>query len=321
VTTHQTEAAPVSLRERAGDAAYALGWTVVRKMPERVARRLFDRLADRTWERRGRGVRQLEKNLSRVLGKDAVDDDVRGLSKKAMRSYLRYWLEAFRLPETGRERILSGMRISGHEKLFGTVESGRGVVAALPHMGNYEQAGAWLIHMGQPLTTVVERLKPESLFRRFVEFREGLGFEILAHTGDEREVFATLAQRLRDGGVVCLVADRDLSERGVEVEFFGRPARMPAGPAALAVQTGAALMPATLWYEGQHWGARVHEEIPVPDEGDEQSKISVMTQQLARAYEEGIAAHPEDWHMLQRVWLEDLHGDTARPRHDEASGQ
>jgi lauroyl/myristoyl acyltransferase len=298
--------AATGLRDLAADAGYAFGWKVVRKMPESLARTIFMTLADRTWRRGGRGVRQLEKNLCRVLGKDFVDDDVRRLGKKVMRSYFRYWLEAFRLPEMSRERILSGMRISGHEKLLSTLESGRGVVVALPHMGNYEQAGAWLVHMGYPLTTVVERLKPESLFRRFVEFREGLGFEILAHTGHEGMAFGTLARRLRDGGVVCLVADRDLTERGIEVDFFGRPARLPGGPAALAVQTGAALMPATLWYEGQHWGAQVHEEIPVPDEGDKKSKIRAMTQQLAHAYEKGISAHPEDWHMLQRVWSEDL---------------
>jgi lauroyl/myristoyl acyltransferase len=298
--------AAAALRHRVVDAGYVLGWTVVRKMPEGAARMIFTAIADRTWRRRGRGVRQLEKNLCRVLGKDAVDDEVRRLSKKVMRSYLRYWMEAFRLPEFSRERILSGMRISGHEELFAALDSGRGAVVALPHMGNYEQAGAWMVHMGHPISTVVERLEPESLFKRFAAFREALGFEILAHAGSEGTAFARLARRLRQGRAVCLVADRDLTDRGVEVEFFGRPARMPPGPAALAVQTGAALMPVTLWYEGQHWGARVHEEIHVPDEGDKRSKIQAMTQQLAYAYEKGIAAHPEDWHMLQRVWVEDL---------------
>lgn len=305
-TGEKGRSAATALRNRAVDAGYLLGWTIVRKMPEGAARMIFTGIADRTWRRRGRGVRQLEKNLSRVLGKDAVDDEVRRLSKKAMRSYLRYWMEAFRLPEFSRDRIVSGMRISGHEKLFAMLESGRGAVAALPHMGNYEQAGAWMVHMGQPITTVVERLEPESLFKRFTAFRESLGFEILAHAGSEGTAFARLARRLREGRLVCLVADRDLTERGIEVEFFGRPARMPPGPAALAVQTGAALLPVTLWYEGQHWGARVHEEIQVPDEGDKRSKIQAMTQQLAYAYEKSIAAHPEDWHMLQRIWVEDL---------------
>ncbi|KAB2341067.1 phosphatidylinositol mannoside acyltransferase [Actinomadura rudentiformis] len=294
----------VPLRDEVMDAAYAMGWTVVRKMPERVARAAFAALADRTWHQHGAGVKQLEKNLCRVLGKDAVDDEVRILSKRVMRSYFRYWLEVFRLPEYDKERILGRMRVTGHEKLFATLDSGRGAILALPHMGNYEQAGAWLVHSGYPFTTVAERLKPESLFDRFVEFRESLGMEVLPHKG--ASAFGRMAQRLRGGRPVCLVVDRDLTDKGIDVEFFGSTARMPAVSAALAIQTGAALFPVTLWYEGDYWGARVHEEIPVPAQGVRQEMIQVMTQELARAFQEGIAAHPEDWHMLQKVWVADL---------------
>ncbi|SEG89223.1 KDO2-lipid IV(A) lauroyltransferase [Thermomonospora echinospora] len=295
------------LRDEAADAAYALGWTVVRKMPERAARLLFTALADQTWQRRGGGVRQLERNLCRVLGKDSVDDEVRVLSKRVMRSYMRYWLEVFRLPEFGRGRVLRDMLAEGHEKVFAALDSGRGVVLALPHMGNYEQAGAWVALHGYPLTTVAERLRPESLFDRFVAFRRSLGMEVLPlGDGTGATVFGTLARRLRAGRLVCLVADRDLTEGGIEVDFFGRLARMPGGPAALAVQTGAALYPVTLWYEGDKWAARVHEEIVVPEAGGRKDKIRVMTQRLALVFQEGIAEHPEDWHMLQRVWVEDL---------------
>jgi KDO2-lipid IV(A) lauroyltransferase len=290
--------------ERAADLAYALGWIIVRKMPESLAKAAFARLADRAWRQHGRGVRQLEKNLSRVLGKDAADDEVRRLSKKVMRSYFRYWLEVFRLPEMSRDRIVSGMHITGSDRLFAALAAGRGAIVALPHMGNYEHAGAWLVYQGHPFTTVAERLKPESLFDRFVAFRQSLGMEVLPHAG--AGAFGTMARRLRTGRPVCLVVDRDLTESGIDVDFFGQTARMPGVAAALAVQTGAALFPVTLWYEGDDWGALIHEQIPVPDEGNRQSKIRAMTQDLAYAFEEGIAAHPEDWHMLQRVWLEDL---------------
>ncbi|TDB98431.1 phosphatidylinositol mannoside acyltransferase [Actinomadura sp. 7K534] len=292
------------LRDEVVDAAYAAGWTIVRKMPEPAARLAFAALADRTWHRHGTGVRQLEKNLCRVLGKDAVDDEVRVLSKKVLRSYFRYWLEVFRLPEYSRARILGRMRVTGEKKIFTSLEAGRGVILALPHMGNYEHAGAWLVHRGYPFTTVAERLKPESLFDRFVEFREGLGMEVLAHKG--ASAYGRMAQRLRAGRPVCLVVDRDLTESGIDVEFFGATARMPAVSAALALQTGAALIPVTLWYEGEYWAARVHEEIPVPGEGGRQEKIQAMTQELARVFEAGIAAHPEDWHMLQKVWVDDI---------------
>ncbi|GAA0317758.1 phosphatidylinositol mannoside acyltransferase [Actinoallomurus spadix] len=294
------------MRDEVSDAAYALGWAAVRRLPEPVAREIFMLIADRTWRQHGRGVRQLEKNLRRVVGPEVSDEDLRALSRRGLRSYLRYWMEAFRLPATSRERILSGMRITGIEDLRKDIDAGRGVVAALPHMGNYDHAGAWITLTGVPFTTVMERLRPESLYDRFIAYRASLGMEVLPATGGDGDVFRTLAARLREGRLVCLVADRDLTASGVEVEFFGHTAKMPAGPAALAVETGAALRPVTLWYEGADWAVQVHEEIPVPDEGDRRDKVETMTQSLADVFAGGIAAHPEDWHMLQRVWLEDL---------------
>jgi KDO2-lipid IV(A) lauroyltransferase len=288
------------------DYAYALGWSAVRHMPEPVAREIFMLIADRAWQRRGRGVRQLEKNLRRVVGDGPSEEELRELSRKGMRSYLRYWLESFRLPSMSRDRILSHMRITGIEALYKDVETGRGVIAALPHMGNWDHAGAWIALSGTPFTTVMERLKPESLYDRFVAYRAGLGMEVLPASGGDGDVFGTLADRLTDGRLVCLVADRDLTATGVEVDFFGRAAKMPAGPAALAVRTGAALRPVTLWYEGRDWCVRVHDEIRVPGEGGREDRIHAMTQSLAHTFAQGVAAHPEDWHMLQRVWVEDL---------------
>jgi phosphatidylinositol dimannoside acyltransferase len=287
------------------DAVYALGWAAVRHMPEPVAREIFMLIADRVWRRRGRGVLQLEKNLRRVVGEEMSEGALRELSRAGMRSYLRYWMESFRLPSMSRERILSGMRISGEDGIFDRLAAGRGVVVALPHMGNYDHAGAFIALSGAPFTTVMERLRPESLYDRFVAYREGLGMEVLPAAGAYGSVFDTLADRLRAARLVCLVADRDLTASGVEVELFGRTAKLPAGPAALAVRTGAALLPATLWYEGENWGVRVHGEIHVPDAGDQ---VRAMTQALADVFAEGIARHPQDWHMLQRVWLEDLDG-------------
>jgi KDO2-lipid IV(A) lauroyltransferase len=228
-----------------------------------------------------------------------------------MRSYARYWLEVFRLPVISRERIMADMRCTGEEQTaFAYMAAGRGVVFALPHMGNWEQAGAWIVLRGaKGFTTVMERLKPESVYEQFVEFRQGLGMEVLPATGGASR-FGVLAQRLRAGNMVCLLADRDVTGSGIEVEFFGEKARMMGGPAALAVQTGAALMPVTLWFTDSGWAAHIYPEIPVPAEGGRREKVAAMTQQLARVFEGGITAHPQDWHMLQRVFLADL--DLAR---------
>ncbi|GAA2248167.1 MULTISPECIES: phosphatidylinositol mannoside acyltransferase [Kitasatospora] len=294
-----------ALRERLVDGAYALGWSVLKHLPEPVARGLFDQLADFTWRKRGKGVRQLERNLSRVHP-GAGEERLRELSRAGMRSYLRYWLEAFRLPTWSRARISEVVQAKGLENLTGPMEAGRGVVAALPHMANWDLAGAWIVGQGHPFTTVAERLKPESLFDRFVAYRESLGMEVLPLTGGGGSVIGTLARRLRAGRLVCLVGDRDLSDAGIPVEFFGEQTKVPAGPAALAVRTGAALVPATLWYDGPVMRVEIHPELPVPEEGDQQSKVLAMTQALADVWADGIREHSEDWHMLQKFWLADL---------------
>jgi hypothetical protein len=133
----------------------------------------------------------------------------------------------------------------------------------------------------------------------------------------DRAVAAVLEQRLRAGSLVCLLCERDLTGSGIEVGFFGEPARMMGGPAALAIDTGAALMPVTLWYDGPYLRAHIHPEIAVPGEGTRAEKEAVMTQELARVFEEAIARHPEDWHMLQKVFIADLnpkHPAPAAPR-------
>jgi len=298
--------AELSPRARLTDAAYLTGWRLTRWLPESVVEETFGLLADLAWARRGRPVGQLERNLRRVVGPDVPPGQLRRLSRSAMRSYLRYWAEAFRLPSMSPEDIVARTHVENEALLRKLCDAGHGVVCALPHSANWDLAGAWACTVGLPLTTVVERLKPESLFDRFVEYRASLGMEVIPLTGGENP-FNVLAERLRAGGLVCLVADRDLSRRGIEVDFFGERTRMPSGPAALALHTGAALLPVTLWYDderGLH--LRIHDEVVPPQSGRYDDRVAAMTQQLASAFEDGIRAHPEDWHMLARLWLPDL---------------
>ncbi|MFC9037652.1 phosphatidylinositol mannoside acyltransferase [[Kitasatospora] papulosa] len=293
------------LKGRLTDGLYGLGWGAVKKLPEPVAAALFRNLADQVWRRRGKSVLRLESNLARVVP-DADAARLAELSQAGMRSYMRYWMESFRLPTWSPERIKASIDVRDAHRLTEGLDAGRGVVLALPHLGNWDLAGAWVTtDLKVPFTTVAERLEPETLYDRFVAYRQGLGMEVLPHSGGA--AFGTLARRLRAGGLVCLVADRDLSASGVEVDFFGATARMPAGPALLAQQTGALLLPVTLWYDGTPvMGARVHPPVPVPETGTRAEKTSSMTQALADAFADGIAEHPEDWHMLQRLWLADL---------------
>ena len=289
------------MKARLVSFGYAAGWALVRWLPERVVRALFDRIADFATRRRGRGVRRLESNLQRVLGPGV---DVAPVVQSGMRSYLRYWCEAFRLPVTPPERIVSGTRTVGEEHFRAALASGNGVVAALPHMGNWDLAGAWAVLTDAPFTTVAERLEPESLFRRFVEFRESIGMEVIPLTGGERPPAELLRERLRAGGFLALLADRDLTAAGVPVSFFDGVAKVPAGPAALALDTGATLLPVTLWWEGPVHVIRFHPPVAHRTELSRVDAITAMSQEVVRAFEQGIREHPEDWHMLQRIWVE-----------------
>lgn len=278
-------------------AAYLLGWATLRVVPAPVVTASFDAVAWLNWRQQGRSVECLRANLRRVLGPDAPSAELERLTKAGIRSYARYWREVLRFPRPG--TIVQQFEVADEARLRTAYAAGHGVILALPHMGNWDQAGAWCALTGMPFTTVVERLEPPSLFDRFVRFRESLGMEVIPLTGAERAPFDLLVTRLRRGGMLCLLADRDLTDSGIDVDLFGSRVRMPAGPAALARRTGAALLPVSLWFTEDGWGARIHPQVP-PD------TLARMTQQVADAFAEGIAAHPQDWHMLQPLWLDDL---------------
>ncbi len=301
-----------SLRSQAVYLAYATGWAIVRRMPERLAYVLFRAGADLAVRRDGKGVRQLRANLRRVRP-EADEVELSMLARDGMRSYLRYWCESFRLPVTPPSTVLARTVLHGEEHLVAGATSGRGVVVGLPHMGNWDQAGAWAVARGIPFTTVAERLEPERLFDRFLAYREGLGMEVIPLTGGENP-FPVLVSRLRAGGAVFLVADRDLTAAGIPVTLFGEPTRMPAGPAALARATGADLLAATTWYDGDELHVEISAPIPVgvsPGREGRAEAVAVATQVMADVFAASIAAHPADWHMLARLWLADLDPERA----------
>lgn len=296
------------LRALTVDAGYALGWRAVQVAPKAMAARSFRFAADRATARNGPGVRRLRANLRRVIGAAAPDEALAEVLGAGMRSYARYWLEVFRLPRMDPVAVAATVDLDtvGSHYLDAAVDAGRGYVVALPHMGNWDVAALWLIERYQrPFSTVVERLRPEALFDRFVDYRRGLGMEVLALTGGDRAPVNVLTERLRAGGGVCLVADRDLSHRGISVDFFGEPARMPAGPAMLAAVTGAALLPVGLWFTDTGWGQRIG--APIEIRGERLAdQVAGATQVLADRFAVEIADHPADWHMLQRLWASDL---------------
>jgi KDO2-lipid IV(A) lauroyltransferase len=220
-----------------------------------------------------------------------------------MRSYARYWQEAFRLPRMSGPRIVANTETPGLEHVAKVRDEGRGVILALPHSGNWDAAAVWFIDwLGGPFMTVAERLKPESLYRRFLDYRESLGMRVVPLTGGERPSAAVLREWLEGGGSVCLLVDRNFGSNGVPVDFFGRPATMPTGPAVLAAQTGAGIIPSICQFTERGWRIAFHPEVPVDGEGRLTDRVGAAMQGVARAFEAGIAAQPEDWHMLGRIW-------------------
>ena len=288
---------------RLTDTGYAAGWRAVRMLPEPVARAGFE--AGGRWAagRDGTGVRQLRANLRVATGGRLGEAELDELHRRGMASYARYWQEAFRLPTLGIDRIRRDTRVPGCERIAEAREQGRGVVLALPHSGNWDAAGAWLADwLGEPFLTIAERLKPESLYRRFLEYRESLGMKVAPLTGGPKPGSEVLREWLNDGGVSCLLVDRNFGTGGVPVTFFGRPTLMPSGAALLAARTGAALLPAVPRFEGAGWRIQVHPEVPVTGEGRLATRVTTAMQAVADVFTAGIAEHPQDWHMLGRIW-------------------
>lgn len=278
---------------------YFAGWRVVRWLPESTAYKLAYLVSDFLVRRNGKSVQRLRSNLSRTQpGMTTLDLDL--LVIEAMRSYMRYWCDTFRLPDWSKKRILETVTVTNEHLLIDAIAAKTGVIVAVPHAGNWDHAGAYFCAKGIRLVTVAERLKPEKLFLKFLAYRQAMGMEVLPLDG---RVLNTLEERLNEGALVALVSDRDLSRSGIEVEFFGGKARMPAGPALLALRTKAPLITAFVSYteSGVHIEFR---NIIVPSSGDESSKVKEIVQMTAQYFEDGISESPEDWHMLQRIWID-----------------
>jgi lauroyl/myristoyl acyltransferase len=294
-----------TLAARLTDAGFAAGWHAVRLLPEPAARGAFDRAGRWAAGRDGKGTRQLRANLRVVTGGRLSEAELADLTSRAVRSYARYWQEAFRLPALGSDRIVAGTETVGLEHLEKARAGGRPVIMALPHSGNWDAAGVWFIDwLRGPFMTVAERLKPESLYERFVAFRESLGFRVVPLTGGPRPSTEVLREWLGDGGATCLLVDRNLGGGGVPVDFFGRPATLPGGAALLAAQTGAALVPTVCQFTGRGWRLVFAPEVPVAGPGRLKDRVTGAMQTVADAFAASIAERPEDWHMLGRIWTD-----------------
>ena len=280
---------------------YLFAWKVIGILPEKTAYKLASFVSDRIFRRNGKGVKRLRSNYKWVMP-NISERELEELTKDGMRSYLRYWFDTFRLNKWSKSRIIETTFVVRENLLRDPIETKEGCIIALPHAGNWDHAAAYFCSTGIPLTAVVEKLKPEAIFKKFLAYRQSIGIEAISH---REKTIPILIERLNQGKLIALVADRDMSRNGIEVNFLGGIAKMPAGPAILAIKTGSPLVTAYIRYLNKGIEITFDETIKLPVTGSEEEQIKIVTQSMADNFAKRIKDSPVDWHMLQRIWVDE----------------
>lgn len=288
--------------------AFLTAWRVSGKVPVGATRAAASAVAWWAWATHAKPAARLEDNLHRVTGLEGRE--LRQLSRRGMASVARYYAEVLELGRMKPSQIDARARTHNFEDVREILEGEQPIVAVLSHCGNWDLVGAWAAKNLIPVTAVAEVLEPREVFDEFVAMRERIGITVLGHEGGS--TFRQLISLARgDRNLVCLLSDRDISGRGVEVEMWGRGVRVAPGPAAVAAAARTTVMPVMLHYErlhgarrraaGSRWGV-VMTFGPVIDPADfpKDSRVEAVSQAWAGWMGERIAEHPEDWHMLQR---------------------
>ena len=286
-------------------AAYRAGSALARVLPEPVSLAVATAAgrAVAAWPSERR--RMLRRHQRRALGPDVSEAEVNRRSTRAMAAYARYWVDTLRVPSLSLDDLERGFSFTGREHIEAGLAAGRGVILALPHLGGWELAGAYVARMGDPITVVVEELQPPEVFRWFVDLRRSMGMTVVAA--------GTLAgpavvQALKANHVVCLLSDRDLTGTGVGVEFFGERTTLPGGPATLALRTGAPLVPMAVYTAWRSHEAVIHPAVDTARQGTFRADVARVTQALAAELELLIRRAPDQWHLLQPNWPSDRAG-------------
>ena len=282
---------------------YLFAWKLIAVLPEKSAYKLADYVSDRIYKKNGKGIKRLRSNYGRVMP-EYSSQKLEELTKLGMRSYLRYWFDTFRLSKWSKNRIISTTQVIRENLLRDPIQSKQGCIVALPHAGNWDHAAAYFCSTGITLTAVVEKLKPEAIFKKFLAYRESIGIEAISH---KEKTIPILTERLQSGKLIALVADRDMSRNGIEVNFFGKTSKMPSGPAILAIKTGAPLITAYVRYTSGGIEIIFDETLKPTNSGSEEEQIKIITQSMADNFAKRIKENPVDWHMLQRIWVDEEH--------------
>jgi lauroyl/myristoyl acyltransferase len=295
---------PRRLTDLATTSSYRFGAAAAQLMPARVAAGLTTPFGF------GASFASRERRAMIAGHLQRVDPTLDGLRlrravQEAFDSYAHYWVESFRLPNLSAATVERGFDVDGYENIVDGLEAGNGVILVLPHLGGWEWAGRWIAEQGHQITVVVEQIDPPELFDWFVELRSALGMNVVPLGPGAG---TTVMRALKDNHVVCLLADRDLQGGGPEVDFFGERTTMPAGPATLALRTGAPILPTAVYFTGRVDGHHAWVRPPLAVERVEKrlrGDVDRITQALAHDLEILIRRAPSQWHMFQPNWPSD----------------
>lgn len=291
-----------SFGERSAFYTYASAEWAATHLPEQVGRTVFRGLGAVAFRTStvARGV--VSANLSQVLGRPADSPIVRAATKEAFDRYARYWHETFRLRVLSDRELRARMNPEGIDLLDADLAAGHGAIVASPHIGNWDAVAGWAARIaGLRVMVVAEALRPQRLLDLFTRHREELGMQVIP-LEDGGDVLKKLRHHLEDNGVVALVADRDMTGKGVTVEMFGRERQLPAGPAYLSLVTGAPLHGVSSVSDFGRWRFRIGDALRVEPSGDRRADVEALTHLMAAEFERTIAAWPTDWHMFQPAW-------------------
>lgn len=280
---------------------YSALWRVVRWLPSNLAYKIFESISRNAYRRDGKRVRRLRENYRRVRPQ-ATPDQLELMVKKGVSNAMRYWCDTFRISDWSRDDAIASVNSTNQEILHAGMARGKGVIVAVPHAGNWDHAGYYYCSIGYPVHTVAEHLKPDRLFQKFLSHRQRMGMTVLDL---DSQTIPELVKFLQDGQLVALVADRDLSRSGIEVDFFGGRAKMPVGPALLAYKTGADLITAYVGYRDGGIHISWQGPIEVDRTRDQSVELPRVTQEIAKIFQSEIDSDPTSWHMQQRIFVDD----------------
>ncbi len=286
-------------------------------LPEKRGRRLYGALGRLGYRTLSRMRAVVAANQAQVLGLPVDDPRVVLATKEAFELYARFWFDAFLIRHLAPAEVNERTRFPGWENIDRAVEQGHGCICVIPHMGNWDLAGHVLAINGYKIAAVVEELKPPRLFDLFLRHREELGLKVIPLTKNGH-VGQQLKQLLADNWVIALVADRDLSGRGIEVEMFGATRKVPAGPALLSITSGAPILMCSSNTLEDGWEVRIGPPLEVHRTGDLRTDIAALSREMARSFERAIAARPPDWHLFEPGWPDAAAQHAGRAREHES---